>query len=179
MLIPGVRITLRDFTRADVEAIMAYASDPVVTQYLNWGPNTRAQTEEFLANVIGTAQRSPRAHFELGIVEKATELLVGGARITVRSTAHRVGDIGYVLRRDTWGQGYGTEVARLLVEYGFHTLGLHRIEATCDPSNIASRKILEKIGMQLEGCTRQHLWIRGKWRNSLLFASLATEIGNP
>lgn len=86
-----------------------------------------------------------------------------------------MGDVGYVLRRDRWGQGYGTETARMLVDFGFQTLGLHRIEATCDPYNVASRKILEKTGMQYEGRARQRLWVHGTWRDSLLFAILEAE----
>lgn len=113
-----------------------------------------------------------RQHFELGIVENATRLVIGGSRITVRSTVHRVGDIGYVLRQDRWGQGYGTETARILIDFGFATLGLHRIEAICDPENIASRRILEKAGMQYEGHAREHLWVHAKWRDSLRFAVL-------
>ncbi len=172
LTIVGTRITLRDFTRDDGEAVDAYASDPLVTRHLDWGPNTKAQTEEFLWHVIDLAHIVPRQHFELGIMENATHRLIGGARITVRSPIHRMGDIGYVLRRDSWGQGYGTDVARLLIRFGLASLGLHRIEATCDPENQASRRILETCGMVIEGRRREHLWIRGHWRDSLLFAVL-------
>lgn len=170
--IPGSRITLRDFTPDDSQAVLAYASDPIVTRYLDWGPNTHSQTEDFLLRAIYLARTVPRQHFELGIVETATHRLVGGARLTVRSPLHRVGDIGYVLRRDSWGLGYGTEAARLLIRFGFSSLGLHRIEATCDPENSASRRILEKCHMILEGRRREHLWVRDHWRDSLLFAVL-------
>ena len=178
-LMCGGRLTLRDFVMEDVGAVLAYASDPLVTQYLIWGPNTRAQTEQFLAQVIGQARNPRRRHVEWGIVERATGQIIGGARLTVRSSEHRVGDIGYVLCRDRWGQGYGTETARLLLHMGFQTLKLHRIEATCDPDNGAARRILEHVGMQDEGRARQHLRVRGTWCDSLRFAVLETEERRP
>lgn len=171
----GNRITLRDFTVDDVDAVSAYASDPKVTQHLIWGPETHAQTEEWLQQTIEKAQRRPRHHFELGIMENASECLIGGARIAVRSQAHGVGDIGYGLRHDAWGKGFATEAAQLLIHFGFGSLGLHRIEAICDPSNAASRRVLEKSGMQSEGRSREYLWVRGQWRDSLLYAILDKE----
>ena len=171
----GRRVTLRDFAKDDLEAVLGYASDLAVTQYLDWGPNTRPQTAQFIANAMDRAAESQRWHLELGIVENASGLLIGGARITVRSAEHRTGDIGYVLRRARWGRGYGTETAELLIDFGFGTLGLHRIEATCHPDNLASRKVLERAGMQYEGRARQHVEVRGQWRDSLMFAVLDSD----
>ena len=85
------------------------------------------------------------------------------------------GWIGYSLNRKFWGQGYATEAAEALVKFGFGQLNLHRIFATCDPFNVASARVLEKAGMQREGHFRQHKWVKGKWRDSLLYAILDCE----
>lgn len=69
-----------------------------------------------------------------------------------------------------WSKGYATETAKALVEFGFKKLCLHRVFATCDPENTASARVLEKTGMKLEGHIREHKLVKGKWRDSLLYA---------
>jgi RimJ/RimL family protein N-acetyltransferase len=70
----------------------------------------------------------------------------------------------------TWGPN--TEAARAVLEFGFADLGVRRIWATCRPENVGSCRVLEKIGMIREGHLREHVLIRGEWRDSLLYASL-------
>ena len=72
-------------------------------------------------------------------------------------------------------QGVATEAARLLLGFGFAVLGRRRIEATCDPDNVASRRVLEKLGMQFEGRLRDDLPMRDGWRDSLLFSIVEGE----
>ena len=83
--------------------------------------------------------------------------------------------MGYVFRRDAWGNGYATEAAKALAASGFGQLGMHRIYAHCDVDNVASARVLEKAGMQREGLLRQHMLIRGRWRDSYLYAALEDE----
>ena len=73
------------------------------------------------------------------------------ARLVSLSAENKEGEIGYILNRRYWNQGYMTEAARKVVSFGFEQLGLHRIIATCDPANIGSYRVMEKIGMQREG----------------------------
>jgi RimJ/RimL family protein N-acetyltransferase len=93
----------------------------------------------------------------------------------VSDPENREGWIGYCLNRDFWGKGYGTEVARALITFGFEQLNLHRIYATCDPQNTASAHVLEKAGMQREGHLRERKWVKGRWRDFLLYAVLDRE----
>lgn len=74
-----------------------------------------------------------------------------------------------------WGQGFATEMANVLLAFGFEQLGMHRIFATCDPENIASFNVLEKAGFQSEGRIRDHLRINGGWRDSLIYSMLRDE----
>ncbi len=69
---------------------------------------------------------------------------------------HKEGEIVYRLRKKYWGNGYASEAAKKVIEFGFIHWGLHRIEAMCDARNAASIKVLEKIGMKKEGCLREH-----------------------
>ena len=88
---------------------------------------------------------------------------------------------GYMFIHCLWvvgkskGQGYATEAARALVSFGFGTLRLHRVFATCDVRNVASARVLEKVGMRREGHCRGDKWVRGQWRDSYIYAMLEDE----
>jgi len=166
------RLVLRDLVDGDGPSVHAYASDAATVRLLDWGPNTAEDTTRFLSMARASSKAAPRTAYHLAIVLSATQRLIGGCRIEVRSDASRNGDIGYVLARDVWGQGFATEAGHALVAFGFQSLALHRIWATCDVENRASARILEKIGMQQEGLLRQNVRRRGEWRDSYLYAIL-------
>ncbi len=171
----GATVALREYRAEDLDAVLRYAADPEVTRYLPWGPEGAEEVRDFLGQVASAALRTPRDQYEVAVVRKDSGEMIGGGRLGILSAANRRGDIGYVLRRDQWGLGLGSEVARLLVDFGFSSLGLHRIEATCDPKNGASRRVLEKVGMTFEGMRRHDFFVREAWRDSLLFSILEGE----
>jgi RimJ/RimL family protein N-acetyltransferase len=81
----------------------------------------------------------------------------------------------YTIHPSYWGQGYATEAAHGLLAFGFGELRLHRIWADCDPANLASVRVLEKLGMRREGHLIENAWIKGAWEDSLIFAILDRE----
>jgi RimJ/RimL family protein N-acetyltransferase len=166
------RLALRDLKESDWEAVHSYASDPEVVRYMDWGPNTKEDTENFIQRAIANQREQPRRNYTLAIVLKVEDTLIGGCGIHVSNPDNREGWLGYCLNRHFWRRGYATETARGLLEFGFTLLNLHRIFATCDPANIASARVLEKIGMQREGHLKQHKWAKGAWRDSFLYAIL-------
>lgn len=133
----------------------------------------------FLAARETEAHEQPRVQYQLGIVWHETGELVGAARLGISSPVHRGGDIGYGVRRDLWGRGIASEAAALLVDFGFRTLGLHRISAVHHPDNVASGRVMQKIGMRFEGRFRDHMYAQGKWRDSLAYAILEEELPGP
>jgi len=167
------RLLLREFSESDRHRIHAYAADPEVTRFMDWGPNTPQETVAFLAAVLTEPAAVPRCAYSLAIVVRATDELIGSVRLGETSRPHRRGELGYVLARPHWGMGYATEAAAAVLRFGFGDLGLHRICATCDPDNVASARVLTKVGMRLEGHLHEHLLIRGEWRDRLTFAALS------
>ena len=81
----------------------------------------------------------------------------------------------YVLNRNFWNKGYVTEAVKRVIDFGFSELGLHRIYATLAPENVTSVRVLEKAGMRREGHLREHKYIKGEWRDSLLYAIFESE----
>ena len=163
----AIRLTLRDFVAADEAAVHAYASDPVVTRFLVWGPNTAEDTHRFIRDAIACSQAPERTNFDLAVVHTESQKLIGGAAIRVTDAERHEGEIGYVFSRDVWSRGYATEAAEALLRFGFDHLGLRRITATCDAGNHASAKVLQKAGMHLED--NVPVSVRGSWRDCLLF----------
>lgn len=163
------RLTLREFLPADEPAVHSYAADPLATRFLIWGPNTADETRTFLSDAIAASLEQPRTSYDLAVVETATHTLIGGAALRLSGSELRNGEIGYVLHRDHWSKGYGTEVAKALLQFAFDDLGLRHISATCDPDNDASAKVLQKAGLRFERRIENHLLVRGAARDSLLF----------
>jgi len=151
------RLVLRELALEDAPAVQEWAADLEVARYMPWGPNTPEQTEAFLRAAVPTRWEKPRRTFELGIELRASGRLAGACGIRIRSPEDRIADVGYTLRRDAWGQGLATEAARALVEFGFRTLGMHRIWATCHVDNARSARVLEKAGIRREGRLRENV----------------------
>ncbi len=162
------RLELRDFQAADCAAMHEYRSDPNVTRFMFFGPDTGDDTKEYLHSILETQLAEPRQIWELAVVDTARSCVIGGCDLTLESSLEA--DLGYILARYVWGNGYGTEIARALVERGFSDLGLRRIFATCDPENHASHRVLEKAGLVFESNLIRHKYAKGRWWNSELHA---------
>jgi RimJ/RimL family protein N-acetyltransferase len=170
------RLLLRDFVKDDWRAVHSYAADPEVVRYMEWGPNSDAETRNYVELVIASQKNQPRLDYDLALTLRAVNRLIGACGLHISNPHNREGWIGYVLNRECWGQGLATEAARALLIFGFTQFGLHRIFATCSPHNAASARVLEKIGMRREGHLREHKWHRGTWRDSFLYAILEHEL---
>jgi RimJ/RimL family protein N-acetyltransferase len=170
------RLILREYNDGDLEQVHSYCCDPEVTAFMIWGPNSKEQTQDFLTTAQWhAANEHPRKVFELAVVLKETGIVVGGIGMRLRTERKRDADIGYCYSRAVWGQGVGTEAANAMLKFGFETLGLHRIWATCAIENKGSSGIMRKIGMTQEARYRQEDWVNGAWQDALLFAILDYE----
>lgn len=162
------RLMLRDFHPDDFQAIHAYASDPDVTRFMFYGPRSEADTRAYLDRVIATQQAQPRTVWELAIVERADERVIGACDLTLEPGDEA--DLGFVLARERWRRGYATEAAREMLRAGFEELGLRRIFATCDVANHASAHVLEKAGLRQEATLERHKFAKDTWWTSYLYA---------
>jgi ribosomal-protein-alanine N-acetyltransferase len=173
--IESKRLILRDFRIEDWKAVHEYAKDPRAVAHLPWGPNSVDQTIEFVRKTIEDAARPNRWTFELAIVLRDEDRLIGGTGLRLSGTPNRDAGMGYVVHPAFWGRGIASETASAIIEFGFRKCGLHRIWAECDPANAASARVLEKVGMIREGLLRQHKWYKEDWRDSYLYSILYPE----
>lgn len=116
------------------------------------------------------------AAYPFFIVRRADDVLLGGLTLgQVRRGVAQAASLGYWMGEPYAGKGYMTAAVRALAPYVFQTLRLRRIEAACLPTNVASIRLLERVGFQREGLARSYLCIAGEWRDHLLYAMLSTD----
>lgn len=142
------RLILRPPVPQDADTIFAaYCQDPEVCRYMVWVPHTSVETtRRFIGGCIeGWENDSVRAY----VLTRKDDTQVLGM-LESRPIEHRM-NIGYVLARKHWGQGYMPEAIRALAEIAVSHPALFRIEATCDVENDASARALEKSGFTREG----------------------------
>jgi RimJ/RimL family protein N-acetyltransferase len=172
----GERLVLRELADADAPAVHKWTRDRETVRWVPLGPLDRSGTVQYVAQLITQAQRVPRLGYTLAIERRADEALLGTVSIEIDSFEHKRAELGYILRRDAWGQGYATEAATAARDFAFSQLGVYRLWAVCDPDNPASAAVLRKIGMRLEGVMRGDLLVRGERRDSLLHAMVVTDL---
>ncbi|MFY0762251.1 GNAT family protein [Metabacillus dongyingensis] len=169
------RVVLREIEEKDWIDVHKYASQEKVCQYQPWGPNSEKESKAYVKQIIVDAKREPRSQFVFAIIVKGNGRMIGAGEFNIRDYSNKVGEIGYIVNPDYWGMGFATEVANLLIEFGFKEFNLHRIYATCDPRNMGSSKVLEKVGMTKEGRIREDILLKDGWRDSLLYSILEQE----
>jgi RimJ/RimL family protein N-acetyltransferase len=172
------RLVLREFTAQDEADVHEYAADPVVSRYDSWGPNTPETTHEVLSRGLLKQQEWPREDVTLAVELRAERKLIGGVRLWVVDRANATAEIGYSFNRSYWNNGYATEAAQAVLDRSFRIMKLHRVCATCDTRNVASWRVMEKLGMRREGYFLQDKLQRGEWRDSYLYAIRAAEWGS-
>ncbi len=173
MKIHTKRLTLRDYVETDLEDIHEYGSDPEVVKYMPFGPNTLEDSQNFLNGAIVKQREEPRKDYGLAVALKSEDKLIGGCRIS--KVSEREAHLGYIINRHYWGNGYATEAAKAMVEFAFGELGVHRIYSDCHPENAASIRVLEKVGMVLEGRRRDYMIFHGEYSDTLLYSILEHE----
>lgn len=166
------RLLLRDLCIDDFAHIHEYAVMPEVVRFMEWGPNTKEDTRRFLEECMEANAKTPRLDYELAIVLKSENKIIGGGGIHVSNRANNEGWIGYCFNQNYWGKGYATEMATAIVQFGFELLDLNRIFATTAPGNRGSQNVLTKLKMKHEGCMREHKLVRGSYRDTELYAVL-------
>ena len=107
------------------------------------------------------------------IFRRSDNALVGGITLAnVRRGVAQAGSIGYWIGEPFARQGLMSAALHALMPFSFVTLRLHRLEAACIPTNLASTRLLEKSGFEREGYARQYLCINGIWQDHLLYARI-------
>jgi ribosomal-protein-alanine N-acetyltransferase len=146
------RLLLRPFCFEDVDSVAEYANDEAWSHFLPVPyPYSRKDAEAFVASAV-LRDWLTKPQWAVTLDGRA----IGGHNLRFFAQ-HRVAEMGWGIGAAHWGRGFGTEAAHIIVHTAFRTVpGLERIAARAHPENVASRRLMEKIGMVHEATIRKN-----------------------
>ncbi|WP_349408178.1 GNAT family N-acetyltransferase [Pseudalkalibacillus sp. SCS-8] len=163
------RLILRKITLDDLEDMFEYCSIDEVSRNVTWETHkSMADTKQFLEMILEQYENEKVVFW--GIQWKENSRLIGTIDYVSWNPIHKIGEIGYVLSPDFWGKGIMTEAAKEVIKFGFEEMGLVRIQARCFLQNQGSERVMQKIGMALEGTVRKGIFAKGKHQDLKLYA---------
>jgi RimJ/RimL family protein N-acetyltransferase len=170
------RLVLRRFRPDDLDAFVAYRSDPGIARYQSWeAPYPPDQARQLLRELQKTHPDTPGEWFQFAVARRHTDRLIGDCAAHVRADDPRQAEIGFTVAAGHQGHGYASEAVRRLLRYLLIERDKHRVSATCDDRNTRSAAVLERVGMRREGHLLESTWSKGEWTNDLLYAVLHRE----
>lgn len=164
------RLRLRPFTDADADALFALHSAHVLRYWDSPPWSERARADSFIAKCQQLADEGTGAR--VAIDRDFDGAFIGWCALTRWNPGYRSASLGYCLDDAAWGQGYATEAARALLAWAFDTLDLNRVQAETDTRNLASARVLEKLGFVREGTLREDCIVNGEVSDSWVFGLL-------
>ena len=173
------RLVLRRFVAGDAAALAAYRSDPAVAQYQGWdAPYPAERAHAFVAWLVEHHPDEPGEWYQLAIAASAApDLLIGDCGFRPRAEEPLVVDIGFTLGRAAQGRGYATEAVGEVIRYLFDERGKHKVSADCDTRNVASWRLMERLGLVREGALSETFRDGDLWADEYLYGLLATDWG--
>ena len=176
--ISGSKIYLRPLERSDLnERYLCWMNDPEVTRYLETGtfPTTRQDLEEFYAKVTGSS-----TEVIFAIADRKSDKHVGNVKLGPINWVHRRAMFGILIGdKEFWSKGIGEEATRLVVDYAFHRLNLHRVGLVVFEEHKSAVRCYEKVGFKVEGCLREQMYQHGEYKNHLWMGLLRSEYRPP
>lgn len=170
------RLRLRPYVGADFDDLFAMHSREDVVRHLYWDVRDREQVAAMLERrMTMTGLDKEGDALVLAVELKETGRVIGDVLLHWLSEEHRQGEIGFIFHPDFQGRGYASEATREMLRIGFADLGLHRVVGRCEAANMASARLMERLGMRQEAHFRENEFVKDKWDDELVFAMLDRE----
>jgi [ribosomal protein S5]-alanine N-acetyltransferase len=164
---------LRKITPEDSHNVISYLSDYIVLQHCN---NEVLETDENARKEIKWFNNLPgSSSIKWGITVKGRSIIIGTCGFHNWVKGHHRAEIGYELLWQYWQKGIMTEVLQALLKYGFENMNFNRLQALVSLNNVASQKLLLKLGFKHEGVMRQYECDFGRFEDLDLFSMLKEE----
>jgi RimJ/RimL family protein N-acetyltransferase len=175
-MLHGKRVTLRARLASDVDVLTAELHEDVVAR-------SRSMPTPWRPLVLGEASpfgpHEPRADIaEFSVVERGSGELLGAALLWGIDAHNRSAHLGISLRPQCCAKGFGTDVLGVLCEYGFVTLGLHRMQLETLADNDAMIGAAKGAGFAQEGTMRSSSWVSGQFQDDVVFGLLVDDWSN-
>jgi ribosomal-protein-alanine N-acetyltransferase len=166
------RLVMRELSINDAPALFAMRSDDRVMRHIGRPRATSVEDAIKLIERIAN-DRSANEGITWGLTLNGDDALIGTIGYYRLKLEHHRGEIGYMLGVDHWAKGLMGEALDAAVECGFERFRFHSIEATADPRNARSNKLLERHGFVREGLFRENFHWNGEFQDSAVWSKLA------
>ena len=167
-------VQLRAYTLGDAEAVAAACVDPEIPRWTFMAENlTVDQASSWIED--SHRQLALATNVRLAIVGSASDAFIGQIGIGHFDWPNQRGEIYYWLAAPERHHGYTTRAVRLLTTWGFHRLGLARIELLIEPDNHASQRVAQRAGYHHEGTLRSYQVIKNRRMDAVVYSRLATD----
>ena len=163
------RLILREYAEDDSAEVLAYQGDPRYLRHYPWEERTPEDVRRFVQQFIDWQSESPRRRFQLAVLLRESGALVGSCGVRRKPDDDTEADIGFELSPEYWGRGYATEAATAMAGFAFRELGVRRLSSWCIAENATSARVLEKLGMSLEGRLPAAERFKGRDWDTLLY----------
>lgn len=165
------RLRLRPFADGDADALFALNSDAYVLRYWDSPPWTdRSSIERFMTGCRRMEEEGTGAR--VAIERTSDQMFVGWCTFNSWNPDFKSASLGYCFTQSAWGHGYATESARAVLGWAFDTLDLNRVQSETDTRNVASARVLEKLGFEREGTLREDCIVNGDVSDSWVYGLL-------
>lgn len=169
MKIESERFILRTLRETDLEDFLSCRSDENVARYQYWEPYTREQAIKYISKHKDSKPGVPGEWFQLGIVEKTSDRLIGDCAILLIHDEPGNAEVGCNISPSYQKNRVADEALRCLFDYAFEYLNVCMISAVADVENIACIRLLEGLCMKKDRSSIRGLWFKGKWGRELTY----------
>jgi RimJ/RimL family protein N-acetyltransferase len=167
------RLTVRMMRAEHADRLVDYRNHPDVARHQDWElPFTVDMAERLIEDQSGLDGPADEQWVQMAV--ELDGVAIGDVAVGIHDKG-RQATIGYSIITAEQGRGYGTEAVAAVIDALFSEAHLHRITASADPANDASRRVLEKLGFRFEGRSPLSVFVRGEWVDDDRFALLASE----
>ncbi|HEY8957133.1 GNAT family N-acetyltransferase [Chitinophaga sp.] len=167
-------LVLRPIEDKDTAALFSHFSDDAVTKYMDIDSFTNiSEATQIIRFFHQSLEKEEGMRWAITLAGK--DELIGTCGYHKISKIHFKAEIGYDLRPSYWGKGIMKEAVSVMLDYGYEELQFNRIEAFVDPDNLASSKLLTRLGFRYEGFLRDAFFEKGKFVNAELYSLLRSE----
>jgi RimJ/RimL family protein N-acetyltransferase len=177
--IETARLRLRHLVPEDLAALHAIDAREDVVRWLYYDVRTEEESHAAQQRRLDRARDAPETGVTFAVETLAAGELVGHISFTVVAPEHRQGEIGFVFDPAQQGRGYATEASAAVLDLAFGLYGLHRVIGRTETRNVASVRVLEKLGMRREAHLIEDEWVKGEWQSEFVYALLAREWASP
>lgn len=176
LILKTERLNLRPISTTDLEKIHELHSLPETDKFNTLGiPNSIEETRSIVEKWILDNNLDKNKNYTFAVELNNDRQFIGLIGINLGKEKYRNAEVWFKYHHDFWNKGYGTESLRKIINFGFHDLELHRIEAGCAIANSGSISVLEKAGMLRESHTRKLLPLKSGWSDNYGYAILSTD----